>query len=183
MTSFITLLGAAGLAVGMAFSGTLSNFAGGIMILVLKPFKVGDLIIAQAAQGTVTEIQIFNTYLLTAENKVVILPNGPVANGIITNFTKAESRIVEWTVILDQNQDVKKVFEILELIATNEDKKIETTKTFIGITMIAENGIHVTLRISVKTQDYYKVYIENNKKIYDALLINNIELKSNNEIK
>ena len=183
MTSFITLLGAAGLAVGMAFSGTLSNFAGGIMILVLKPFKVGDLIIAQTAQGTVTEIQIFNTYLLTAENKVVILPNGPVANGIITNFTKAESRIVEWTVILDQNQDVKKVFEILELIATNEDKKIEATKTFIGITMIAENGIHVTLRISVKTQDYYKVYIENNKKIYDALQINNIELKSNNEIK
>jgi len=113
----------------------------------------------------------------------VILPNGPVANGIITNFTKAESRIVEWTVILDQNQDVKKVFEILELIATNEDKKIEATKTFIGITMIAENGIHVTLRISVKTQDYYKVYIENNKKIYDALQINNIELKSNNEIK
>jgi small conductance mechanosensitive channel len=183
MTSFITILGAAGLAIGMAFSGTLSNFAGGVMILVLKPFKVGDVIIAQTAQGTVTEIQIFNTYLLTADNKVVILPNGPVANGTITNFTKEASRIVEWTVILDQNQDVKKVFEILEQIAANEDKKIEATNTFIGITLIAENGIHVTLRISVKTKDYYKVYIENNKKIYDALQLNKIDLKSSNENK
>ncbi|NBX81138.1 MAG: hypothetical protein EBQ94_12315 [Flavobacteriales bacterium] len=104
MTSFITLLGAAGLAIGMAFSGTLSNFAGGVMILVLKPFKVGDMIVTQSAQGKVTEIQIFNTYLMTLDNKVVILPNGPVANGSITNFTKAEKRRVEWTFIWNMEQ-------------------------------------------------------------------------------
>ena len=183
MTSFITLLGAAGLAIGMAFSGTLSNFAGGIMILVLKPFKVGDLIIAQAAQGTVTEIQIFNTYLLTAENKVVILPNGPVANGVITNFTKAESRIVEWNIVLEQDQDMEKVFSILKKIADEEERTSKNSKPFIGITAIAENGIHVSLRISVKTPDYYKVYIDNNQKIYDSLKNNNIELKLNNEFK
>jgi small conductance mechanosensitive channel len=122
MTSFITLLGAAGLAIGMAFSGTLSNFAGGVMILVLKPFKVGDMIVTQSAQGKVTEIQIFNTYLMTLDNKVVILPNGPVANGSITNFTKAEKRRVEWTFILEYGTDVHQVKTLLEEIALKDNR-------------------------------------------------------------
>jgi small conductance mechanosensitive channel len=96
MTSFVAILGAAGLAIGMAFSGTLSNFAGGVMILVQKPFKVGDLVLTQGEKGVVKEIQIFNTYLHTTDNKVIILPNGPVANGNITNFTKADKRRVDW---------------------------------------------------------------------------------------
>jgi hypothetical protein len=108
MTSIIALLGAAGLAIGMAFSGTLSNFAGGIMILVLKPFKVGDFVDAQGVQGIVTEIQIFNTYLSTVDNKIIILPNGPTANGNIINFTKADKRRVEWIISIAYGDDVEK---------------------------------------------------------------------------
>jgi small conductance mechanosensitive channel len=92
MTSFVTILGAAGIAIGLAFSGTLSNIAGGIMILVLKPFKINDVIVSQTIQGRVTDILIFNTYILTDDNKVIILPNGPLVNGNIVNFTKENKR-------------------------------------------------------------------------------------------
>jgi small conductance mechanosensitive channel len=114
MTSFITVLGAAGLAIGMAFSGTLSNFAGGIMILVLKPFKVGDTINAQGQQGTVKEIQIFNTYLYAPDNKVIILPNGPVANGSIVNITRENNRRLDILLPVNYGNDIKKVFELIE---------------------------------------------------------------------
>jgi small conductance mechanosensitive channel len=92
MTSFVTILGAAGIAIGMAFSGTLSNFAGGIMILIIKPFNIDDTITAQGITGEVTEIQIFNTFILTPDNKTVILPNGPLINGTIVNFTRLDKR-------------------------------------------------------------------------------------------
>jgi len=123
MTSFLTLIGAAGIAVGMAISGTLSNFAGGIMILVLKPFKLGDEINALGEQGRVSEIQIFNTYLTTPDNKVVIFPNGPLANGNIVNYTKEKTRRVEWTFIVTHDasfDDVKKI--VLEFLSL--DKRI-----------------------------------------------------------
>ena len=177
MTSFITLLGAAGLAIGMAFSGTLSNFAGGVMILVLKPFKVGDQIIAQTAQGTVTEVQIFNTYLLTADNKVVILPNGPVANGLITNFTKADKRRVEWTFILEHGADIHTVNLLLETVISKDKRILKEPKTFMGIAQLAENGVHLSMRVWVKTADYNDVLFDVNQKVYDIFKANNIELK------
>ena len=177
MTSFITILGAAGLAIGMAFSGTLSNFAGGVMILVLKPFKVGDVIIAQSAQGTVTEIQIFNTYLQTVDNKVVILPNGPVANGTITNFTKADKRRVEWTFIFEHEVDIKKIHQILEGIAAADKRILKEPKPFYGIAQLAENGIHYTMKVWVKTQDFLAVSFDINQNVFDELKVHNIELK------
>lgn len=177
MTSFITILGAAGLAIGMAFSGTLSNFAGGVMILVLKPFKVGDVIISQTAQGTVTEIQIFNTYLLTTDNKVVILPNGPVANGAITNFTKADKRRVEWTFILEHGTDIHGVNTLLESVIAKDKRILKEPKAFIGIAQLAENGVHLTMRVWVKTPDYNGVMFDVNQKVYDIFKENNVELK------
>jgi small conductance mechanosensitive channel len=177
MTSFITILGAAGLAIGMAFSGTLSNFAGGVMILVLKPFKVGDQIIAQSAQGTVTEVQIFNTYLLTADNKVVILPNGPVANGLITNFTKADKRRVEWTFILEHGTDIQVVNQLLESTIVKDKRILKEPKFFIGIAQLAENGVHLTMRVWVKTPDYNGVLFDTNQQVYDVFKANQIELK------
>lgn len=177
MTSFITILGAAGLAIGMAFSGTLSNFAGGVMILVLKPFKVGDQIIAQTAQGTVTEVQIFNTYLLTSDNKVVILPNGPVANGLITNFTKAEKRRIDWTFIFEHDVDVRKINQLLESIAAADNRILKDPKPFFGIAQLAENGIHYTMKVWVKTQDFLAVSFDVNQNVYDVLKENQIELK------
>ncbi len=177
MTSFITLLGAAGLAIGMAFSGTLSNFAGGIMILVLKPFKVGDMIITQAAQGKVTEIQIFNTYLMTIDNKVVVLPNGPVANGTITNFTKAEKRRVEWTFILEYGTDVHQVKTLLEEIALKDNRILKEPKPFFGLAQLSENGVHVATHVWVKTPDFTGVQFDFNQAVYDVFKANQIEFK------
>lgn len=177
MTSFITILGAAGLAIGIAFSGTLSNFAGGIMILVLKPFKVGDVISSETAQGTVTEIQIFNTYLQTVDNKVVILPNGPVANGLITNFTKADKRRIEWTFIFDHDVEINKIKQLLEGIATADERILIDPKPFFGIAQLAENGIHYTMKVWVKTNDFLGVTFDVNQRVYDVLKENKIELK------
>jgi len=111
MTSFITILGAAGLAIGMAFSGTLSNFAGGVMILLFKPFKVGDTIMAQTQQGKVTEIQIFYTYIFTADNKVAVIPNGPLANNMMVNFTREKKRRIDWDFTIIQGSDYAKASE------------------------------------------------------------------------
>ncbi len=162
MTSFLTLIGAAGIAVGMAISGTLSNFAGGIMILVLKPFKLGDEIKALGEQGTVSEIQIFNTYLTTPDNKVVIFPNGPLANGNIVNFTKEKTRRVEWTFIFTHDASFHEVKETISGILS-EDKRILTkVPSVVGLDQITEQGMHVKVRAWVKTADSAQVLFDVN---------------------
>ncbi len=169
MTSFVALLGAAGLAIGMAFSGTLSNFAGGVIILVLKPFKVGDFIDAQNEQGIVKEIQIFNTYLHTNDNKVIILPNGAVANGNIINFTKADKRRVDWTFSISYGDDVEKAKEIL-LRYVKEDKRIlNDPEPFVGLLLMNSSSIDLTLRAWAHTDDYWPVFFEMNERIYKEL--------------
>lgn len=166
MTSIIALLGAAGLAIGMAFSGTLSNFAGGIMILVLKPFKVGDFVEAQGEQGTVTEIQIFNTYLSTLDNKIIILPNGPTANGNIINFTKADKRRVEWIISISYGDDVELAkSKILEYF--HEDERIlKDPEPMIALHALANSSVNVIARAWVKTPDFHPVFFAINEKIY-----------------
>jgi small conductance mechanosensitive channel len=166
MTSFVALLGAAGLAIGMAFSGTLSNFAGGVMILVLKPFKVGDLILTQNEQGIVKEIQIFNTYLYTTDNKVIILPNGPVANGNITNFTKANTRRVDWVFGISYGDNYETAKQLIQQFV-KEDKRILTDpETFIGISLLADSSVNITVRSWVSTDDYFPVFFDMNERVY-----------------
>ncbi len=165
MTSFLTLLGAAGIAVGMAFSGTLSNFAGGIMILVLKPFKVGDEIKALGEQGTISEIQIFNTYLKTVDNKTVIFPNGPLANGSIVNFTKEKNRRIEWTFMLSPDILFSQVqADILPLLSADK-RVLSKPEPFVGIQQITENGLELKVRCWVKTADYGGVYYDLQQQI------------------
>jgi small conductance mechanosensitive channel len=162
MTSFLTLIGAAGIAVGMAISGTLSNFAGGIMILVLKPFKLGDEIKALGEQGRVSEIQIFNTFLTTPDNKVVIFPNGPLANGNIVNFTKEKTRRVEWTFLLSHDAAFPEVQETI-LAFLSGDNRIQTkTPVVVGLDQITEQGMHIKVRAWVKTADVAQVYFDVN---------------------
>ena len=169
MTSFVALLGAAGLAIGMAFSGTLSNFAGGVIILVLKPFKVGDFIDAQNEQGIVKEIQIFNTYLHTNDNKVIILPNGAVANGNIINFTKADKRRVDWTFSISYGDDVEKAKELL-LRYVKEDRRIlNDPEPSVGLLLMNNSSIDLTLRAWAHTDDYWPVFFEMNERIYKEL--------------
>jgi small conductance mechanosensitive channel len=169
MTSFITVLGAAGLAIGMAFSGTLSNFAGGIMILVLKPFKVGDTIIAQAQQGTVKEIQIFNTYIYSPDNKVIILPNGPVANGSIINITREKNRRLDLLIPISYGCELQQVFEIIEKTILDESRVLKTPAHKIAVQEMIQNGLNISVRVWVNNKDYLDVNFELNQKIYQGL--------------
>lgn len=169
MTSFLTLLGAAGIAIGMAFSGTLSNFAGGIMILVLKPFEVGDEIEALGEHAEVKEIQIFNTYLLTADHKTLIFPNGPLANGTIINFTKEKTRRIKWTLIFDIDLNLDQLEQII-ITAFKEDKRVLTKPApMIGIEKIADTGIEICVQIWVKNADYELLFHEGQRRILEAL--------------
>lgn len=169
MTSFVAILGAAGLAVGMAFSGTLSNFAGGIMILVLKPFKVGDTVLIQGEQGIVKEIQIFNTYLHTGDNKVIILPNGPVANGNIINFTRADKRRVDWTFSIAYGDDYKVAQAMIERFVKQDERVLSDPELFIGIASLGINSVDIHVRAWVLTENILPVFYSMNEKIYYEL--------------
>jgi small conductance mechanosensitive channel len=166
MTSFVTLLGAAGLAVGLAFSGTLSNFAGGVMILVFKPFKVGDFVLTQGEQGFVKQILIFNTYLSTNDNKIIILPNGPVANGNIINYTKAEQRRVDWIFGISYGDDLKTAKELITKFIEEDQKILKDPLPFIGIESLTNTAVNISVKAWAATTDYWDVYYAINERVY-----------------
>jgi small conductance mechanosensitive channel len=161
-------LGAAGLAVGMALSGTLQNFAGGVMILIFKPFKVGDFIDAQGFQGTVHEIQIFITILLTLDNKTVIIPNGGLSNGSVVNYSAQESRRIDWTFGIaygDKTEDAKKI--MMDLILA--DKRILSEPgPFVGVKELGDSSVNFTARGWIKQEDYWDVFFDMNESVYNA---------------
>ena len=168
MTSFIAILGAAGLAVGLALSGTLQNFAGGVMILIFKPFKVGDFIEAQGFTGVVKEIQIFITILTTPDNKTVIIPNGGLANGSMVNYSAQETRRVDWTFGIgygDKTEDAQKV--LMDLM--NADGRIlKDPEPFVGVSALADSSVNFATRAWVKGEDYWGVFFDMNQKVYNA---------------
>lgn len=181
VTSFVTVLGAAGIAIGLAFSGTLSNFAGGIMILVLKPFKVNDTILAQNIQGLVTEILIFNTYILTDDNKVIILPNGPLINGTIINFTKENKRKLVVNVLLGfgENMDILRK-EVEELLSENSMVVKDTIPT-VEVTSINEKNAAIAISVWVKAAEFSSCSVTLHELIYGLLNKDgNLVLKQNN---
>ncbi len=167
MTSFIALLGAAGLAVGMALSGTLQNFAGGVIILVIKPFKVGDVIEAQGYIGTVKEIQIFNTTLKTADNKTIIIPNGGLATSSLINYTTEENRRVEWTFGIGYGDNTDKAKVILQSLCDADERILKDPTTFIAISALADNSVNFVVRAWVKSSDLWDVFFEMNEKVYN----------------
>lgn len=167
MTSFVALLGAAGLAIGLAFSGTLSNFAGGIMILVLKPFKVGDIVFTQGEKGIVKEIQIFNTYLYTTDNKVIILPNGPVANGNIINYTKANTRRVDWQFSIAYGDDFMIAKKLIVQFIKEDTRILMDPEVFIGIQLLADSSVKITVQVWVLTDDFNPVFYDMNERVYN----------------
>lgn len=168
MTSFVALIGAAGLAIGMAFSGTLSNFAGGVMILLFKPFKVGDFIQTQDEEGTVSEILIFNTILKTRDNKVIILANGAVANDTIINYTKADKRRVDWSFGIAYGDDLQVAKNLLIRFA-NEDKQIlsDPDPVFVGLGELGDSSVNITMRAWTNTDDYWDVFFRMNERVYN----------------
>lgn len=168
MTSFIAILGAAGLAVGMALSGTLQNFAGGVIILLFKPFKVGDYIEAQGYAGVIKEIQIFNTIMLTVDNKTVILPNGSLSTNSMVNYSAEPQRRVDFTFGIAYGDSVDKARKIL-LELFKADKRILTDPaSFVGLKEMADSSVNLTARVWVKSEDYWGVFFDINEKTYNA---------------
>ncbi len=166
MTSFVALLGAAGLAIGMAFSGTLSNLAGGVMILFFKPYKVGDFIEAQGEKGTVKELRIFNTILITLDNKTVIIPNGPLANGNMINYSTQTKRRVDFTVGIAYGDDYDTAKNMLLEFVKDDPRIIDAEDNFIGLVELADSSVNITLRVWCKTEDYWAVFFNMNERIY-----------------
>ena len=168
MTSFIAILGAAGLAVGMALSGTLQNFAGGVMILLFKPFKVGDVIEAQGYTGGVKEIQIFVTILTTPDNKTIIIPNGPLSNGSLTNYSTQAQRRVDFVFGIGYGDDVNKAKSIISDVLNSDERVLKDPELFIGLGAMADSSVNLTVRAWVEAANYWGVFFDTNEKIYHA---------------
>ncbi len=166
MTSFVAILGAGGLAVGMALSGTMQNFAGGVMILIFKPFKVGDVIDAQGYVGSVSEIQIFNTILKTPDNKTIIIPNGGLSTSSMINFSTEEKRRVDWTVGVAYGTDLDKAKTILKNLCEQDERILKEPEIFVAVSELADSSVNFALRAWVKATDYWGVFFDMNEKIY-----------------
>ena len=170
-SSFLALFASAGLAVGMALSGTLQNFAGGVLILLLKPYKVGDFIEAQGFAGTVREIQIFSTVLGTPDNQTVIIPNGPLATGSLKNSTKAPTRRVDIDVEVAYGTDPDKVRQVLMGIIEVDERIVRSGvfAPFIPMTSMSTSSIIFQMRIWVKAPDFWPVKFDTTEKVYREL--------------
>lgn len=165
-TSFAALLASAGVAVGMALSGNLQNFAGGLVILLFKPYKVGDWIDAQNVSGTVKEIQIFHTILTTADNKLIYVPNGALSSGVVTNYSNQTTRRVEWIVGVDYGEDYNKVEKVVREVLTADKRILDDPAPFIALHALDASSVNVVARVWVNSADYWGVYFDINKAIY-----------------
>lgn len=168
-TSFAALLASAGVAVGMALSGNLSNFAGGLIVLLFKPYKVGDFIDYQEQSGTVREIQMFHTILKTTDNKVIYIPNGSLSSGVIVNYSNQQTRRIDWVFGVDYGTDYDHVKQVLETILAKETRILqEPDKPFIALTALADSSVNILVRVWVKSEDYWSVYFDMNKTVYEV---------------
>ena len=172
MTSFIAVLGAAGLAVGLALQGTLQNFAGGVMILLFKPYEVGHFIEAQGFMGSVKEIQIFTTVLTTPDNRKVIIPNSPLATGSITNFSAMPTRRIDFSFGIGYSDDIDKAKSILLKMAQKDERVLkEENPPAVMVESLGDSSVNLKLRTWVKSEDYWGLWCdttENVKKQFDA---------------
>ena len=166
-TSFAALLASAGVAVGMALSGNLQNFAGGLIVLLFKPYKGGDYIEAQGVGGTVKEVQMFHTVLGTVDNKVIYIPNGSLSSGVVTNFSNQTTRRVDWTFGVEYGSDYEKVKQVIESVLAKDSRILsEPAAPFIALPALAASSVNVVVRVWVNSSDYWGVYFDINKNIY-----------------
>ena len=159
-TSFIAILGAAGLAVGLALQGTLANFAGGVLILLFKPYRVGNLIEAQGHTGWVKEIQIFVTILNTPDNKTVIVPNGAISNGNITNYSTLGKIRVDLIMGISYESDIRKAKEILLAVMQKHEKVLKDPAPFVGVESLGDSSVNLAVRPHSTPEDYWDVYFD-----------------------
>jgi small conductance mechanosensitive channel len=167
-TSFVAVLGAAGLAVGLALQGSLSNFAGGVLILLFRPFKVGDVIEAQGVTAAVHSIQIFNTILKTYDNKTIIIPNGALSNDKIINYTTEDTRLVEWIFGIGYSDDIDKARTVIKDTVFNDDRILDRNEPFINLSELADSSVNFKVRARVRTDDYWSVYFDKTEAVKKA---------------
>ena len=175
-TSFVAVLGAAGLAIGLALQGSLANFAGGVLIMVFKPYKVGDLIESDGHLGVVKEVQIFNTIIIAPQSKRVILPNGAVSNGSITNYTVEGKIRVDLSVGISYNADIDQAKSVLMDVLTSNDKVLQDPAPFVGVSGMGDSSVDLAVRPHCDPKDYWAVYFEVNEAVKKALDNNNISI-------
>ena len=174
-TSFVAAIGAAGLAIGLALQGSLANFAGGVLILLFRPFKIGDWIEAQSVSGTVDSIQIFHTVLRTSDNKTVIVPNGNLSNGIITNYNRQPTRKVVFDVGVDYEADLQKVREVLLALA-DDPRVLKEPAPAVVVTALGDSAITMSLRVWVDTPNYWDVLFMFNEHARDRLKAQGVDI-------
>ena len=168
-SSFVAIFASAGVAIGMALSGTLQNFAGGVMILLFRPFKVGDFIEAQGVAGTVKQIQIFNTIVHTGDNKVILLPNGAVSTGIINNYSREPKRRLDMVFSISYGNDFEKAKAVLQrLIAEDARVLKDPAEPFIVLGELAASSIDIIVRVWCNQSDYWAIKFDLNKKVYEV---------------
>ena len=167
MTSFIAILGSAGLAIGLALQGSLSNFAGGVLILTIKPFRVGDYIEAQGQAGTVDIINIFNTVIKTPDNKTIFIPNGPLANSVVVNYTVEKTRRVELNFAVSVNNDIGKVRRLLQDLVKSDERVLPDPEPMIVVTNFAEHSLTLSVRVWANKENYWPLFWDMNERAKD----------------
>jgi len=175
MTSFIAVLGAAGLAIGLALQGSLANFAGGVLILLLKPFKVGDFIEGVGQAGTVREIQIFYTYITTPTGQEIIVPNAQLSNNVVKNYSFHNTRRLDMTFGIGYGDDIDKAKAIIAKLAGEETRFLDEQGVTIFVEALADSSVNIRLRAWTKNDDYWDIYNNFNEKVkkaFDAEKVN-----------
>ena len=164
-TSFIAVLGAAGLAIGLALQGSLSNFAAGFLMIIFRPFKVGDLIEGAGVMGVVEKIEMFTTTLRTGDNKTIIVPNANLANNNIVNYSAKETRRVDFTFGVSYDADIKNVREILKDIVSADERVLDDPAPMIAVGELADSSVNFVVRVWVKNADYWGVFFDTTEAV------------------
>lgn len=167
-TSFAALIASAGVAIGMALSGNLQNFAGGLIILLFKPYRVGDFIDVNGVQGTVSAVQIFHTILLTPDNKVIYLPNGSTSSSTITNYSREEKRRIEWTFGIDYGEDVSRARAAILSVITADTRILTDPAPFVAVGGLSDSSVDILVRVWVSTEEYWNVYFDMHQRVYET---------------
>lgn len=169
VTSIIALFSAATLAIGMALSGTAQNFAGGVMILLMKPYRVGDFISAQGQSGTVREIKLFSTVITTTDNQTIYIPNNTIATSIIDNFSTAPTRRVEWTISIAYGDDVAVARRAILGILASDPRVMKEPAPVVWVSALADSSVNLVVRVWTKNSDLWDVFYENYERFYNEL--------------
>ncbi len=167
-TSFIAIVGAAGLAVGLALQGTLQNFAGGVIILLFKPYTVGDFIEGAGHMGTIKEIKIFTTILNTPDNKIIIIPNAQLSNSSLTNFSAMETRRVDFTFGIGYGDDYDKAKKVLLGLINADERILKDPEPFIALSELGDSSVNIVVRVWAKGADYWGIFFDMNEKVYKS---------------